>query len=577
MLLYAFVIILVLLAGVLFLLLRAVNVHKRHKGVLLQKNTQLEEEKEKQQELYDRLREATQSKLMFYTNVSHDLRTPLTLISGPVEEVARDESLSRRDRQLMQIAQKNVSILRRLIDQILDFRKYENNKTDLHLSEVDFPALLREWAEAFKEAANKRDIRLAVNIAPVADPYVGVDVEKMERVFFNLMSNAFKHTPDNGKISVAYVSDGTKFTFSVKDNGEGISEEDCRHIFDRFFQADKVNPKGSGIGLALTKAFVELHGGEISVDSEKGKGSEFKVALPVRHCGNKVEAPQSRITSSDIDIELSPIEKDGEEFDSKKPLLLVVDDNRDIHKLIGALLGADYNVIYASDGQQGVKMAVKYVPDLVVCDVMMPVMDGMECVKRIKARSPHPIFLCLCSRHVLSTSSVWRGMTTAPTDTSQAIWGDVLASRCRNLLMNRKRIKSIYGKSAIAENEKDGKGRAIPRTKVAPNDVESDFYTRFMKIVESRMSDPKLSIEEIAGEMGLSQSQFTRKIKALANYTPVEIIRTVRLQRAKTILSSTEKTVSEISFEVGFTSLAYFSKCYKEEFGESPSAIRGKK
>ncbi len=143
--------------------------------------------------------------------------------------------------------------------------------------------------------------------------------------------------------------------------------------------------------------------------------------------------------------------------------------------------------------------------------------------------------------------------------------------------MNRKRIKSIYGKGAIAENEKDGKGRAIPRTKVAPNDVESDFYTRFMKIVESRMSDPKLSIEEIAGEMGLSQSQFTRKIKALANYTPVEIIRTVRLQRAKTILSSTEKTVSEISFEVGFTSLAYFSKCYKEEFGESPSAIRGKK
>lgn len=578
MLLYAFVIILVLLAGVLFLLLRAVNVHKRHKGVLLQKNTQLEEEKEKQQELYDRLREATQSKLMFYTNVSHDLRTPLTLISGPVEEVARDESLSQRDRQLMQIAQKNVSILRRLIDQILDFRKYENNKTDLHLSEVDLPALLREWAEAFKEAANKRDIRLAVNIAPVADPYVGVDVEKMERVFFNLMSNAFKHTPDNGKISVAYVSDGTKFTFSVKDNGEGISEEDCRHIFDRFFQADKVNPKGSGIGLALTKAFVELHGGEISVDSEKGKGSEFKVALPVRHCGNKVEAPQSRITSSDIDIELSPIEKDGEEFDSKKPLLLVVDDNRDIHKLIGALLGADYNVIYASDGQQGVKMAVKYVPDLVVCDVMMPVMDGMECVKRIKSEittSHIPVLmLTACSLDEQRVEGYDNG---ADGYLPKPFGGDVLASRCRNLLMNRKRIKSIYGKGAIAENEKDGKGRAIPRTKVAPNDVESDFYTRFMKIVESRMSDPKLSIEEIAGEMGLSQSQFTRKIKALANYTPVEIIRTVRLQMAKTILSSTEKTVSEISFEVGFTSLAYFSKCYKEEFGESPSAIRGKK
>jgi len=328
----------------------------------------------------------------------------------------------------------------------------------------------------------------------------------------------------------------------------------------------------------LTKAFVELHGGEISVDSEKGKGSEFKVALPVRHCGNKVEAPQSRITSSDIDIELSPIEKDGEEFDSKKPLLLVVDDNRDIHKLIGALLGADYNVIYASDGQQGVKMAVKYVPDLVVCDVMMPVMDGMECVKRIKSEitTSHIPVLMLTACY-LDAQRVEGHDNGADGYLPKPFGGDVLASRCRNLLMNRKRIKSIYGKGAIAENEKDGKGRAIPRTKVAPNDVESDFYTRFMKIVESRMSDPKLSIEEIAGEMGLSQSQFTRKIKALANYTPVEIIRTVRLQRAKTILSSTEKTVSEISFEVGFTSLAYFSKCYKEEFGESPSAIRGKK
>ncbi|MDE5795739.1 MAG: substrate-binding domain-containing protein, partial [Muribaculaceae bacterium] len=209
LLLYASVIIVLLLAGLLFLLLKSIHAHRQHQKELMQKNELLEEEKEKQKMLYDRLSEATQSKLTFFTNVSHDLRTPLTLIAGPVEKVGEAEYLTPRHKSLMKLAQKNVTILRRLIDQILDFRKYENGKTDLYLSEVDFPQLLKEWTEAFSEVARKRDIRLTVEINPDAVTSIAVDVEKMERVFFNLMSNAFKHTPDNGRITVTYKSSDT--------------------------------------------------------------------------------------------------------------------------------------------------------------------------------------------------------------------------------------------------------------------------------------------------------------------------------------------------------------------------------
>lgn len=573
-LLYAAVIIVVLLAGLLFLLLKSIHAHRQHQKALLQKNELLEEEKEKQKMLYDRLSEATQSKLTFFTNVSHDLRTPLTLIAGPVEKVGEADYLTPRHKSLMRLAQKNVTILRRLIDQILDFRKYENGKTDLCLSEVNFPQLLKEWAEAFGEVARKRDIRLKVEVITDSDASIAVDVEKMERVFFNLMSNAFKHTPDNGRISVTYKSDSDNVSFSVKDNGTGISEEDCKKIFDRFFQVDNRGHKGSGIGLALTKAFIELHGGSIAVESEPGKGSEFIVTLPVRHCENNAAPAESHITASAIETELATVENETYEFDTEKPLLLVIDDNQDIRTLIGDLLGDSYNIIYAVDGQQGVKMAMKYVPDLIICDVMMPVMDGLECVRRLKeevSTSHIPVLmLTACS---LDEQRVEGYDSGADGYLSKPFSGAVLEARCRNLLLNRKRIKELY-ETVVKRSE-------LTQQPVSPrridNDVESDFYSRFVDIVTEHLGDTDLSVVYVAERVGLSQSQLTRKIKALTNYTPVEIIRTLRLRRAKSLLCVTDKTISEIAFEVGFTSLAYFSKCYKEEFGESPSEMRGKK
>ena len=562
-LLFAAIIIAVLLAAVLFLLLRTIGANKRHQKVLLQKNRQLEDEKRKQEELYDKLREATQAKFMFFTNVSHDLRTPLTLISGPVEQMAGVDYLEPRHKSLMKMAQKNVNILKRLINQILDFRKYENGKSDMHLAEADMRLLVEGWSEAFHGMAERRDISISTHIPAEGDFCMCVDVEKMERVFFNLMSNAFKHTPDNGKIEVSLHKNGdSTVVLEVKDSGEGLSKEDCQHIFER---------------LALTKAFVELHGGKIDVESEKGKGSRFIVTLPVRHCSNKAVEKESNISQADIEKELMPLRKENREFDSSKPLLLVVDDNRDIQRLIGNLLGDEYNLIYASDGMQGVRMAVKYVPDLIICDVMMPVMDGMECVRRIKddvSTSHIPVLmLTACSLDEQRTRGYESGVDGY---LLKPFGNEVLAARCRNLLAGRKRIKELYAAPGMKDKSRQAPEAKTPSAHMSPNDVESDFYSKFADIVTERLSDSNLSVDEIAGKIGLSQSQLTRKIKALTNYTPVEIIRTMRLRRAKTLLNGTEKTVGEIAFEVGFSSLAYFSKCYKDAFGVSPSEIRGK-
>ncbi|MDE6573012.1 MAG: sensor histidine kinase, partial [Duncaniella sp.] len=281
---YASIAIIVLLFGVAFLLLRAYWQHSRHQKMLMAQNRLLEEERDKQKQLNRQLSEATQSKLMFFTNVSHDLRTPLTLISEPVAQLAEAENLTPRQHTLIAIADKNVRILRRLINQILDFRKYENDKLDLRLSEIDFGRAVEDWMESFHTVARTRDISLSLVAPDGGGPVtVAVDVEKVERVFFNILSNAFKYTPDNGSITVSYKADGETLSFSVADTGEGIGERDLGSIFDRFYQVDRIHPNGSGIGLSLAKAFVELHGGTIEVRIVLHNGSEFTVTMPLRH------------------------------------------------------------------------------------------------------------------------------------------------------------------------------------------------------------------------------------------------------------------------------------------------------
>ena len=565
---YASIAIIILLFGVGFLLLRAYWQRSRHQKELMLQNRLLEDERDKQKLLNEQLQEATQSKLLFFTNVSHDLRTPLTLISEPVAQLACADNLTTQQQTLMKIADKNVKILQRLINQILDFRKYENGKLDINLSEVDFSILIRDWMEAFYAISRKRDIKLSLE-GTVKPLPIAIDSEKMERVFFNLLSNAFKHTPDNGSITVSYDCDATNLTFKVADTGEGISQCDLGNIFDRFYQVDRIHSNGSGIGLSLAKAFVELHGGTISAESTPNKGSVFTVTLPIRHVAQTAVPAVKRIVGNDAVAEIEDVETHPV-FDTDKPIVLIIDDNTDIQKLVGELLNGDYNIITASNGKEGVKLATKYVPDLIICDVMMPVMDGLECCRRIKkelSTSHIPVLLLTaCSmdeQRAQGYDSGADGYLSKPFNSS------VLKARCSSLIANRKRIKELWLSSSVPHANNNGLAKPA-------EDIDNEFYNRFLNLFQTEMGDADLSVDAIASKMGFERSQFYRKIKALTNYAPVELMRKLRMQRGRVLITSTDKTISEIAYEIGFSSPAYFTKCYRDAYGMTPSEARNK-
>lgn len=578
--LYVTLSILALLFIVLFLFLRVFWLNRRQQKMLVEQNHELERQRDNEKSLNEQLNEATQSKLRFYTNVSHDLRTPLTLIAEPVRQLSEAGNLTPQQKTLARIADKNVKILRRLINQVLDFRKYENGKLDLNLVEVDICRLVEDWTDAFNAVGRQRHMKLSLECAADAPAHVAIDVDKIERVFFNLVSNAFKYTPDNGEIAINLSFTDADMILSVSDTGRGISAEDLGNIFDRFFQVDKVHPNGSGIGLSLAKAFVELHGGAITAVSEPGKGSVFTVSLPLRHVADKAEAMTGGITDSDVTAELARVEspelpevpQTTEPDGGDLPLLLVIDDNEDILVMISQLLSGAYRVITATNGADGVRMAARYVPDIVVCDVMMPVMDGMECCRRIKeevSTSHIPVLmLTACSmdeQRVQGYESGADGYLSKPFDAA------VLRARCASLVENRRRIREVWMNGSPEMRPAHKAPAQVPG---APSAIDSDFYNRFLEIFRERMSDANVSVDALAAEMGLGRSQFYRKIKALTNFSPVELIRTIRLKEGRNMLLSTEKTVSEIAYATGFSTPAYFTKCYREAYGETPSETR---
>lgn len=572
---YAAIVILVLLFGLLFMVLRAFWLHKRHQKELVEQNKLLAQQRDTEKKLNEQLNAATQSKLVFFTNVSHDLRTPLTLIAEPVEQLEMADYLTPQHHALIKIASKNVKILRRLINQILDFRKYENGKLTVNLSEVHIAELMRDWTESFNAIARKRDIKLNVDILIDSSVTLAIDVEKIERVFFNLMSNAFKYTADNGKIHLVCSCDDSQLIFSVEDTGQGIAVEDLGNIFDRFYQVDKIHPNGSGIGLSLAKAFIELHGGSINVESILGKGSKFTVTLPVRHVSENAATNVSRmITDSEVNAELGNIELETVNDGDDKPLLLIIDDNADIRKMIRELLSADYRIIEAANGKDGIRLASKYVPDLIICDVMMPVMDGLECCRRIKdeiTTSHIPVLmLTACAmdeQRIQGYESGADGYLSKPFNSK------MMSMRCENLIENRKRIKNLLG----ATQEVKASAPKAEERPAAPDvqpDIDNEFYARFVEHVNKEMGNPDLNIDTLAAKMGIGRSQFYRKIKAHTNYSPVELLRKMRLTKARELLATTDRSISEIAYGVGFSAPAYFTRVFREMFDESPSEMR---
>jgi signal transduction histidine kinase/DNA-binding NarL/FixJ family response regulator len=598
-LLYSFLAIILLSAGFIFLMLRAFWSRKQHQLELSEQNRQLTDQRDELVKLNTQLREATQAKLAFFTNVSHDLRTPLTLISEPITQLKEAGNLNEQQKVLMRLADKNVKILMRLINQILDFRKYENGKMQLSLSEINLHDYAPEWTDAFRPLALKKHIHFNVTVTEATNTRMAVDPEKMERILFNLLSNAFKFTPENGKIATTFDTVDNQLIITVSDNGKGMAEEDVKRIFERFYQVDKVNPKGSGIGLALVKAFVELHGGNITVESTLGHGTTFTVTIPVMHVNEHETDKQSAPTAATdttgttasanahtsvnttvsteathnnlVTDELGDVEPEEIELDDSKPCVLVIDDTADIRTLLRGLLSEKYCVIEAANGKQGIKLATKYIPDLIICDIMMPELDGLQCCKILKHEPTtshiRVLLLTACS---LDEQRVEGYESGADGYLSKPFNSQVLMARVASLLENRKRIAEAEENSALPLPQPKTDSKPTPK----PSNIDNEFYARFLEIVNKEMANSDISVEEIGARLGLSRVQFYRKIKALTNYSPNELLRNIRLKAAYKLLTSTESTIAEVAYQVGFASPSYFSKCFKDFYGELPADVQ---
>nr|WP_303004643.1 substrate-binding domain-containing protein [Bacteroides congonensis] len=592
---YGGLVILLLVAGLLLVVYKSLRSKNRLNKELSEQKRQLEEQRDKLEEQRDKLEEqrdkleeqrdqliqlshqleeATHAKLVFFTNISHDFRTPLTLVADPVEHLLADNTLSDDQHRMLMLIQRNVNILLRLVNQILDFRKYENGKMEYTPVPVDILSSFEGWNESFLSAARKKHIHFSFDNMPDTDFRTLADVEKLERIYFNLLSNAFKFTPENGKVTVRLSTlikeDNRWIRFTVSNTGSMISAEHIRNIFDRFYKID-MHHAGSGIGLALVKAFVELHGGTISVESDEKQGTVFTVDLPVRTCACETssleESPVSSVSESSSLNDALPIEEEELEknYDSSKPSVLVIDDNADIRSYVHGLLHTDYTVIEAADGSEGIRKAMKYVPDLIISDVMMPGIDGIECCRRLKSelQTCHipVILLTACSLDEQRIQGYDGG---ADSYISKPFSSQLLLARVRNLIDSHRRLKQFFGD-----------GQTLAKEDVC--DMDKDFVEKFKALIDAKMGDSGLNVEDLGKEMGLSRVQLYRKIKSLTNYSPNELLRIARLKKAASLLASSDMTVAEIGYEVGFSSPSYFAKCYKEQFGESPTDLLKRK
>ena len=584
-LLYTLLILFIMVLVIIAVLYRNYNMKVRMNARLAQHRTILEERNRELKKVTRQLEEATRAKLMFFTNVSHDFRTPLTLISAPIEKLQETEGFSPQQRQLLSLANKNVQVLLRLINQILDFRKYESGKLTLNLQTIDLANAVRNWLESFNGLALNKHIKLSINCNN--DPVLAdqsfvtqVDVQKIERVFFNIMGNAFKFTPENGSIRITLRRDGGNIVMSIADSGRGLQVEHINHIFDNFYQIDSVNYEGSGIGLAVVKSFIELHGGTIVASNlAEGTGAVFTITLPVSEAAAIPDSADVNISAQQVQAELGEVEQCEEiAEDEPLPVALVIDDNADVREMMRTLLADKYKVITASNGQEGLRRAMMTVPNVIICDVMMPVMDGLECCRRLKAEictSHIPVLmLTACS---LDEQRVQGHKEGADAYLPKPFSSEVLIAQLDALVSNHDRIRDFFGDMTIVsakKPEQKATQEEQPQKEVKNTDTPDEKFLRKMRaIIEEKMGDSDFNVENLGDEIGMSRAQLYRKAKALTNYSPVELIRNTRLKKARQLLAQGEMNISQVAYEVGFTAPSYFTKCYKEFFGEMPNEM----
>lgn len=517
----------------------------------------------------------TELKLNFFTNISHELRTPLTLIVNPIEEIAKDEKLSPRGEQYIEVVRKNTKRMVRFVNQLLDFRKIQSGKAKLNVVQIELISFVNEIASLFSEAAYEKQIDLKI-ITNTDKLFVNVDAKKIDIVVYNLLSNAFKFSPNNTTITLEVIkNEGDAFTIRVIDQGIGVDQDKLKDIFKLYFEGEENRAghiEGTGIGLALSKEYIKLHKGKIFAENNKTKG--LTVTLKLNSL--KVQEPQeaaklittyplaNRNTKPSVEgLELKEQSNVKVEAPASAPQVLIVEDNNELRRFLVNQLRKSYRILEAANGAQGFEKAKEHVPDLILSDIMMPVMDGIEFLDKVKntdATSHIPIVL-LTAKTTVETKieALEYGADfyiTKPFDTS------FLKASIKNLIENRKKLFDN-----LVEN---------PKTlELAPSEIvittkDEAFLKNVIAEVEQQMENPKFNIDALANAINMPRATFNRKFKSLTNMTAVEFVRDMRLKRAKQLLDAGESNVSEVAFDVGFNSAGYFSTCFREKYNMSP-------
>jgi signal transduction histidine kinase/DNA-binding response OmpR family regulator len=530
----------------------------------------------------------TNLKLKFFTDISHELRTPLTLISSPVTNILQNNSLEPEVRDQLTLVQSNTQRMLRLVNQILDFRKVQNKKMRLSIEEFPLGSFISGICADFRKVAEDKGIHLTVDDQSHGET-VWADKDKVEKIAYNLITNALKFTPRGKRVDIVIRKNSDSLELIVADQGTGLSREKMKNLFMRFGSDDKepisLQP-GTGIGLSLSRELADLHRAELTAESEEGKGATFRVLfkLGFAHFDNDTEFVLSDGQSTPSTRYSHPVMQEDEESSEEvsqeddEPVLLFVEDNEELRSFIRIILSDGFHVIEAGNGIEGFEIARSQLPDIIITDLMMPEMDGLELARRIKQEvtTSHIPVVVLTAKTDLDTQveALKRGADDFITKPFSSTY---LRARVENILQQRKKLQELF-LSTIADYPPSKAGRSY---EVTPSDPLVESYDdklmkTLMEVMEHNIDNSDLTVDELVSKIGVGRSVFFKKLKSLTGLAPIEFIREVRVKRAAQLIESGEYTISQVTYMIGCNDPRYFSRIFKQRFGVTPSEYRDK-
>lgn len=553
-----------LVAGFTLWAIRYRGIRKlKNKFALEQERQQFRQMLEQERREAERQHEFDQVKIKFLTNLSHEFRTPISLIVGPAEQLVQYETSESKLEQLSLI-KRNARRLLNLVNQLLDFRKLEENEMKLNLSEGDLVSFVKDVGDSFKDISERKHITYGFT-SSLPYYYTTFDRDKIERVLFNLLSNAFKFTKENGNVWLKIEPNlpfGIRIT--IGDSGIGMAADTREKIFDRFFQGD-TNPgiinQGSGIGLSITSEFVKLHGGAIDVESIPGKGSSFTIQLPCKPVPRSVEETAFISPHASTDAEAMDLLNESEASKLEKPVVLLIEDHEEFRSYLSSNLKLHFKIVEASDGRQGWQKVLSSHPQVIVSDINMPEIDGITLCRKIKSdkRTNHiPIILLTA---LTGDTNQLRGLNTGANDyLTKPFNFEILNLKIRNLLNLNQNLKSIYSKQL-----------KVVTSGVEVQSEDEKLLLKVVEYIEANLDNPDLSVEELSRHVYVSRGTLYSKILSLTGETPVEFIRSVKLNKAASLLEKSDMKIAQVGYTVGFTTPNYFARAFKAKFNLSPS------